>query len=266
MAGVVILSLAVSLLSSCSYTPKTGIILAGSTSVQPYAEILAEEYMILHPDVSIDIQGGGSSAGIMAAQSGTADIGMSSRALKGEEKSLTAIEIAIDGLAVVVNPRNPIMDLSLDQVRDIYLSKITDWSELGGPKANIHVITREDGSGTRSAFETLVMGDTQITPRAIVQDSNGAVRLLVKDDPYSIGFISLGLVNETVKALELGGVVTSRENVINGSYKLSRLFIFMTNGEPTGKAKQFIDFTMSAEGQQLLVHEGLIPSSEGAGQ
>jgi len=263
---VVILVLTMSLMSACSFMPKAGIIVAGSTSVQPFAEVLAEEYMILHPDVTIDIQGGGSAAGIMAAQSGTADIGMSSRVLNDEEKSLWYIEIAKDGLAVIVHSSNPIQNLTLNQVRDIYAATISDWSQLGGPESKIHVIAREDGSGTRAAFESLVMGETEITPRAIVQDSNGAVRQLVADDPNAIGFISLGLVNETVKALHLGGVAATRENVINGSYGLYRPFLFITQDEPTGQTKQFIDFTLSAEGQKLLTAEGLIPSSEGMGR
>ncbi len=264
--GMGILILTVSLISACSCIPKAGIIVAGSTSVQPFAEVLAEEYMTLHPDVTIDIQGGGSAAGIMAAQSGTADIGMSSRELKDEEKSLWYVEIARDGLAVIVHPSNPIQNLTLDQISDIYAATVSNWSHLGGSSSQIHVITREDGSGTRGAFESLVMGEAQITPRAIVQDSNGAVLQLVADDPNAIGFISLGLVNETVKALELGGVAATRENVINGSYGLSRPFLFIARGQPTGQTKQFIDFTLSAEGQKLLATEGLIPSPEGTGK
>ncbi len=264
--SLAVLVLSVSLLSGCSHKSGTGIIAAGSTSVQPYAEVLAEEYMVLHPGSEIDIQGGGSAAGITAAQSGTAEIGMSSRALKDAEKSLWSVEIARDGLAVVVHPSNPVQNLTLNQIRDIYANTITDWSQVGGPKAKIHVITREEGSGTRSAFIELVMGKIEITPKAIVQDSNGAVRQLVSDDPYAIGYISLGLVNEKVKALQLGGVAATRENVENGSYKLSRPFLFVCLGEPTGMAKEFIDFTLSAQGQQTLVNEGLIPSSEGTGK
>jgi len=264
--GMGILILTVTPISACSFMPKAGIIVAGSTSVQPFAEVLAEEYMTLHPDVTIDIQGGGSAAGIMAAQSGIADIGMSSRELEGGEKSLWYVEIARDGLAVIVHPSNPIGNLSLNQVRDIYAATVSNWSLLGGPRSQIHVITREDGSGTRAAFESLVMGKAEITPRAIVQDSNGAVRQLVADDPNAIGFISLGLVNETVKALELGGVAATRENVINGSYGLSRPFLFIARSQPTGQTKQFIDFTLSAEGQKLLATEGLIPSSDGTGK
>jgi len=260
---IFILVLAAGLLSGCGSMNKAGIIVAGSTSVQPYAEVLAEEYMILHPDAVIDIQGGGSSAGIMAARSGTSNLGMSSRVLKDEEKSLWYVEIARDGLAVIINPANPVQNLTLEQVSDIYSAKISDWSQLGGTKAKIHVITREDGSGTRDAFVSLVMGESNITPRAIVQDSNGAVKQLVADDPNAIGFISLGLVDVTVKALELDGVAATRENVMNGSYNLSRPFLFVALAEPTGQTKEFLDFVLSAEGQQMLINEGLISPSEG---
>lgn len=266
IAMIVVSVLTMSLLSACGTLPKSVIIAAGSTSVQPFSEILAEEYMILNPDVTIDVQGGGSSAGIMATQSGTAEIGMSSRDLKDEEKNLWSVEIARDGLAVIVHPSNLIQNLTLDQIRDIYSTKINDWSQLGGPKAKIHVITREEGSGTRSAFESLVMGKIRITPKAIVQDSNGAVRQLVKDDSNSIGYISLGLVNDSVKALQLGGVSATMENVLKGSYTLSRPFLFLTLGQPAGQVKQFIDFTLSAEGQKILTSEGLIPSTAGTGR
>jgi len=248
------------LISACSRNNEVGVIVAGSTSVQPYAEVLAEEYMILNPGTEIDIQGGGSSAGITAATNGTSDIGMSSRELKDKEKSLNSIEIAKDGLVVIVNPKNPIQDLTLDQVRDIYSASITEWNKLGGTDSKIHVITREEGSGTRSAFEELLMGESEITPKAIVQDSNGSVRLLVADDPNSIGFISMGIVDETVKALSLEGVTATRESILDGSYTLSRPFLFVTLNEPTGQTKHFIDFVLSDEGQKLLSHEGLVPS------
>lgn len=254
--------LSVNLLTSCNQA-RDGLIMAGSTSVAPYAEILAEDFMRLHPGTNIDVQGGGSAAGITAAEAGIADIGMSSRSLKNEEQALWSVEIAKDGLAVIVNPQNPVGDLSLEQIRDIYAGTITNWKEVGGPDHKIHLIAREEGSGTRSAFESLVMGETWITAKAIVQDSNGAVRLLVGDDPNSIGFISLGLVNPAVKALKLGGVAATRENVVNGSYGLFRPFLFVSQSEPTGLIKEFVDFVLSREGQQILANEGLIPVIEG---
>jgi len=248
---------------ACGVRAENAIIVAGSTSVQPYAEILAEEFEHLTPGMVIEIQGGGSSAGITAAQSGTADIGMSSRHLKESEEALGLweVEIAKDGLAVVVHPSNPVSDLLMEEIRDIYTQSITHWSDLGGRDAKIHVIAREEGSGTRSAFEELVMDGQRITPRAIVQNSNGAVRQLVADDPNAIGFISLGLADHTVKALWLDGTAATRENVINGSYRLYRPFLFVTQTEPEpeGLIARFIDYILSPAGQELLSREGLIP-------
>lgn len=271
----------INIMFSCGTKSEETIIVAGSTSVQPYAEILAEEYKHLHPGKEIDIQGGGSSAGIFAAASKTAEIGMSSRFLKDSEsesfedpdQEWYIVEIAKDGLAVIIHPDNPIQDLGLDQINSIYAAKITNWKNMGGNDAKIHVITREEGSGTRSAFEELVMGGDYITPKAIVQDSNGSVRLLVSDDVNAIGFISLGLVKsekgqKPVKALSLDGITATEENIKNGSYKLFRPFLFVAavkKGEgPEGLAKDFIDFTVSPEGRRILISEGLIPSADTA--
>lgn len=248
----------VSLLSACARAENIGIIIAGSTSVQPFAEALSEEFMKLYPDIIIDVQGGGSSAGIKSAQTNTADIGMSSRSLKEDEMDLWSFEIARDGLVVILHPSNPIHNLTLQQVRDIYSGVINNWKQLGGVDKEIHVITREEGSGTRSAFESLVMGDSEINPRSIVQDSNGTVIQLTKDDAYAIGYISLGLVNEFIKAVELDGVKASHDNVLNGTYNLSRPFLFVSSQEPTGDVKKFIDFVNSDEGKAILNREGLI--------
>lgn len=256
-----LLALSTGLLSACGDRHGSTVIVAGSTSVQPYAEILAEGYAELHPESEIDVQGGGSSAGITAAASDTADIGMSSRTLSESESELWHVEIAKDGLAVILHPNNPIESLTLDQVRAIYAASVINWSELGGREAAIHVIAREEGSGTRSAFVDLLMAKEPITPRAIVQDSNGSVRQLVSGDPNAIGFISLGLVDQTVKALALDGIAATWENVVNGSYALYRPFLFVTAGEPTGLTKEFIAYTLSPEGQRKLVHEGLIPAT-----
>ena len=265
------------LTSSCG-AKGADIIIAGSTSVQPYAEMLAGLYESTHPGIKIEVQGGGSSAGIQAVESGTANIGMSSRALKEAEEYLWSIEIAKDGLAIIIHPDNsiikleydennvlvPVADLTLEQVRKIYTGEITNWSELGGHDAKIHVSTREEGSGTRSAFEDLVMDKNRITSKAIVQDSNGSIRQFVSDDVYSIGYISLGLVNpergqKEVKDVRLDGVKAEEENIINHSYKLYRSFLFVTLDEPEGLIKEFIDFVLSPESQQLLENEGLIP-------
>ena len=251
------------ILSTCGCQAKSvTVVVAGSTSVQPYVEVLTEVYEHIYPERKVDVQGGGSSAGITAAQTETADIGMSSRALKGSELELWSIEIAKDGLAIIVNPKCPIQDLRMEQIRCIFNGSITNWNELGGQNAKIHLIAREEGSGTRSAFEDLVMGGERLTPKAIIQDSNGAVRQLVSNDPNAIGYISLGLVNHTVKAIRFDKVTATIENVINGSYNLTRPFLFVTSSQPKGEVKLFIDFTISAEGQRQLMNEGLIPVIE----
>ncbi|MDR2686311.1 MAG: phosphate ABC transporter substrate-binding protein [Oscillospiraceae bacterium] len=256
----VIAALALALLSSCARSGHA-VVAAGSTSVLPYAEILAEAYAHLHGGEEIDVQGGGSSAGITAAETGAADIGMSSRALKDSEGHLWSVEIAKDGLAVVVHPSNPVADLTLDEIRAVFTQELADWGQLGGRDAKIHIITREEGSGSRSAFEDLVMDGREISSRAIVQASNGAVRQLVSDDPDAIGFISLGLVEEgekPVKALRLGGAAATRENVANGAYTLFRPFLFVAREEPTGPAMEFIEFVLSPEGRRVLAAEGLV--------
>jgi len=273
LAGVAGLVICMSMASACrsSDMQDSRIIVAGSTSVQPYAELLEEEFAEKVAKesgrkVEVDIQGGGSSAGITSAETGTADIGISSRELKDAEKEQLQyiIEIAKDGLAIIVHPSNPVADLTFEQIRKIYTLEIDNWSKLGGKNAKIHIIAREDGSGTRSAFEELVMRkEYEINPKAIIQDSNGAVRLLVSDDPNSIGFISLGLVEahegqKEVKALKLEGVQATPENVKNGTYKLSRPFLFVAKIEPTGLAKEFIDFIFSPQGRDILAKEGLI--------
>jgi phosphate transport system substrate-binding protein len=248
------------LMSACNVRQAASVVVAGSTSVQPYTEILAEEYAILYPDKKIDVQGGGSSAGIMAIESEIADIGMSSRNLKESESYLWNIEIAKDGLAIIVNIDNPVSDLTSEQIRGIYAGEITNWSEVGGADAKIHVIAREAGSGTRSAFEEMVMGDCRITPKAIVMNVNGAIRQLVVGDTHAIGFISLGLVDIgiPVKALRLGGIEATRENVVAGIYPLYRSFLFVATEEPTGPTAQFIDFIFSPHGRQVLENEGLV--------
>jgi phosphate transport system substrate-binding protein len=232
--------------------------IAGSTSVQPFAEKLAEVYMHRHPQARIDVQGGGSSAGIYAATHGAADLGASSRELIGGEKKLIEIPIAYDGIAVIVHPSNPLTNISLTQIRKIFSGAVKNWSFLGVPPHAIDLITREEGSGTREAFEHLVMGKHEITPAALVQDSNGSVREIVAGDPYSLGYISAGLVDDRVKALSIDGVFPNRENIKNHSYKLVRRFLLVARAEPTGSCKAFLNFVLGPNGQKILESEGLV--------
>jgi phosphate transport system substrate-binding protein len=230
------------------------ITIAGSTSVQPLSELLAEAFMAQHPKVTVNVQGGGSSQGIKAAIDGIADIGASSRELKDEEAAqVKRIQIASDGIAIVVHPQNEITDLTLEQVRKIYAGEITNWKEVGGSDQAIAVITREEGSGTRGAFAKIVMGkEAKISKRAIVQPSTGGVRAAVARNPSGIGYVSVGHLDETVKVVAVDGVEPTAANIVSGEYKISRPFLYVTKDEPAGLVKEYIDFVLSPEGQEIV--------------
>jgi phosphate transport system substrate-binding protein len=256
---VVIIVLLVALgCNSPSQTTNRPLCVAGSTSIQPFAEKLAEIYMHRNPHARVDVQGGGSSAGIYAATHGAADLGASSRELLREEKKLVEIPIANDGIAVIVHPSNPLTTISLTEIRKIFSGAVKNWSALGLPPHDIDLITREEGSGTREAFEHLVMGRQEITPAALVQDSNGSVREIVAGDRYSLGYISAGLVDQRVKALAIDGVFPTRENIKSHAYKLVRRFLLVSRTEPTGACKAFVDFVLGPNGQKILESEGLV--------
>jgi phosphate transport system substrate-binding protein len=258
--GVCGICLGVSFFAACSRGPgQSGLIIAGSTSIQPFADRWAEVYMAKHRGAVVNVQGGGSSAGIQAARSGAAHIGMSSRELKPEEKDLQEYEVARDGLAVIIHPSNALNGLTLLQVRSIFNGNIRNWRVLGGVDREIDVVTREEGSGTRGAFQELVMGKDRIVKNAIVEDSNGTVREIVAGDPQSVGYISLGLVTDRVKALRLDAVTPSEETIRRKEYTLVRPFLFVTSGPPGPAARAFIDFVLSDEGQALVQKEGLLP-------
>jgi phosphate transport system substrate-binding protein len=237
---------------------KAGITVAGSTSVQPFAELLAEEYMSRHPQSHIYVQGGGSTAGIEAVRIRAANIGMSSRSLLPDEKDLYVVTIAKDAIAIIVNPKNPTRNLSLDHVRGVFSGKIKNWRELGAPPHPIVLVSREEGSGTRESFQKFVMGKEEISLESLVQDSNGAIRQVVSNDPYAIGYISLGLVNENVRPLQISGVEPSLTNIETGKYTLVRPFLFVLNGQPEEEVKSFLEFVLSPPAQELLSKEGLV--------
>lgn len=235
--------------------------LAGSTSVQPFAEMLAEEYAKEFPDrPAVNVQGGGSSAGARAALTGAAQIGMMSRGLAASEKELTPVLMAKDAIVLVVHPSNSVDGLTKEQVRDIFSGKISSWDQVGGSPSQIHVVSREEGSGTRGAFDELVMDGEGAVPRAVVQDSNGAVRETVAGDKAAIGYISLGLVDQSVKTLSIDGVAPTLENAQEGTYALVRPFLLVHKGTLSTEAQHFVDFVTSAEGQSILAGEGLVTS------
>lgn len=233
----------------------------GSTSVQPFAELLAEEYLKINPEDRIDVQGGGSTAGIQSIADGIADIGMCSRELKEDEKAVdNYIEIARDGLAIVVHKSNPINDLTVEQARKLFSGEVQNWKALGGSDMPVRLIMREEGSGTREAFIKLVMGKTIVSRKSLVQESNGSVKELVRLDPAAVGYMSLGLVGKELKAVRINGIEPTPAQVKSGKYKLSRPFLFVLKKDkpPRQQAQKFIDFVMSDKGQKILESEGLV--------
>lgn len=184
---------------------------------------------------------------------------MLSRELKGDEKTLKEIVIAYDAIAIVIHPTNLLQEISKAQIERVFSGAIKNWAELGGVDHPIHVVTREEGSGTRGAFDELIMGKNEVTPWALVQDSNGSVKETVAGDRYAIGYISLGLVDQRVRAVKVDGVVPSVEAVAQKKYAIVRPFLFVTTAEPMGLAKQYIDYVLSAAGQGMLQREGLVP-------
>ncbi len=231
----------------------------GSTSIQPFAEELSREFRVKHPEIRVQVQGGGSTAGLLALTSGIAEIGTCSRSLCEDElKSFTPITIARDGLAVVVHCSNPVNNLTSAQVLGLFSGRITNWKELGGADMKVTLVVREEGSGTRDAFTELVMGKARVPLTALVQQSNGAVREIVRNDPGGVSYMSLGMAGTDVKAVAIDGVEPTVSEVRAGRYRLARPFLFVTKGTPTPDAQQFIDFVFSPEGQGLLEKEGLV--------
>ncbi len=232
---------------------------AGSTSVQPIVEMLAQEYMAAHRNIRINVQGGGSSSGVKAAQTGTAELGMASRELKESEKGLWEFILAYDGIAVVVHPTNTVSDLSLEQIEKIFSGEISNWSQVGGPDAAINVINREAGSGTRSAFEEIVLNGKNFVEDAIIQGSTGSVKTSVAMDPNAIGYVSLASLDDLVKTLLIDQVAATNDNISNKTYPIARPFILMAKAKPTGAVAEFLAWLESDEATQILIEEGLVP-------
>jgi phosphate transport system substrate-binding protein len=272
MASIMIISSAVFALTGCgSGSSNSGtIVIAGSTSVQPLSEELAEKFTEKNQDVNIEIQGGGSGQGIKSVQTGIADLGALSRELTAEEKSAASevYVIANDGVAVIVNKKTKIDNLTLEQLKKIFTGEITDWSQVGGEAQPIVVVSREAGSGTRSAF-TEITGvaskdangnDKDNTVKtAIIQGSTGAVMQTVSGAVGSIGYVSLGSLDDSVKAIKVEGIEISEETVSSGTYKVSRPFIYVSAAaKPSPLVQSWIDFVLSDEGQKIVTESGFV--------
>ena len=235
--------------------------ISGSTSVGPLMEKIQEKYEEENSNVTLEIQQNGSGAGIKDVISGISEIGMSSRELKDEEKtSVQGTTVAYDGIALLVNPNNPVKNISLDDVRKIYTGEITNWKELGGKDSPIVVVSREEGSGTRDAFQEIVgYKSEELKKDATISDGSGAVKTTVAGNENAIGFASFEYIDNTVSALSVNDVEPTAENVKAGQYKISRPFILVTKEDTlTEEGQKLIDFVLSSEGQQIVKDNKLI--------
>lgn len=246
----------------------------GSTTVLPFVQRAAEEFMLKNPSVSISVRGGGSGNGIAALIDSIVDIAMSSRFTKPDEVkrakangvSPVSFKIALDGIAVIVNPRNSVNRLSLSQLRAIYTGRIISWKQLGGPDTVIVPISRDSSSGTFEVFSTIALGGARITPDALLQASNGAVADIVSRTPGAVGYVGIGHLSSRVKAIQVrtedtdsSYITPSYASVQSGKYPMARELFVFTNGSPAGAVLEFIDFMMSPEGQKLAEEEGFVP-------
>jgi len=272
MAGILILSLVVAGCTDSTPTTsptqeRTTIKVTGSTTVLPIAQKAADVYMATHANADIQVTGGGSSVGVQAAGEKTADIGMSSRDVKSDEKTkypeLVVTTIGKDGVALIINPGNTVTSLSTAQIKGIYNGNFTNWNQVGGADMAIVVVGRDSASGTREFFTSSVMGGQNYVPTMLEKNSNGAVQQTISQTPGAIGYVGLGFIDNSIKAVKVttdaGDVEPSVENVLAGKYPLSRSLYLLTSGQPSGLAKEYVDYILSPTGQSLLTEEGFVP-------
>ncbi len=261
--GAAILSaiMAIVTMTGCGKTSQKTVSTDGSTSMEKVIGYLSEAYMEKNSDVKVTYNPTGSGSGIQAVQEGRCNIGLASRNLKDEEKAdLNETVIAIDGIAVIVNPDNPVSDLTMDQIAKVYTGEIDNWSEIGGKDLPIVCIGREAASGTRDGFESIT-GTSEKCKYAQELTSTGDVVQTVSSNPNAIGYASLASVNDSVKTMSVEGIMPSDETILSGEYKIQRNFVFVTkkDEELTGSAKDFFDFCMSSEADEYIRKAGAVP-------
>ncbi len=262
MTMVLALVLALGVMSACSADKLSGSVATdGSTSMEKVIGVLGESFMEMNPDVTFTYNPTGSGSGITAVSEKRCDIGLSSRALKDEEKNngLTETVLAYDGIAIIVNPENKIDDLSVEDIARIYTGEITNWKDLGGADAEIVVIGREAGSGTRDGFESITGASEKCVYRQELT-STGDVITTVSQNPAAIGYASLSAVKDTVKALTVGGVAPSEDTVKDGSYVVQRPFVLVTRTDEklNDAAQAFFDYATSADAVELIAKAGAV--------
>ncbi len=245
------------------------IVLDGSTTVGPIAKAFAEYFMAMHSDVNVTVSESGSGNGAKSLINGTCDVANMSRPMKSSEFSAAAEKgiqpvahvVALDGLPILVHPGNPVSELTLEQVRDIYLGNISNWKQVGGPDKKIVVISRDTNSGTYETFEKMVMAKKKICEKAEYVGSNGAIRQRVQSTPAAIGYAGLGFVDKTVKALKINGVYPSGATVQTGEYPIARPLFMYTNGYPKlgSPVHRFVTIHLSEDGQEIVEEIGFVP-------
>lgn len=224
---------------------------------------LIEGFKEVQPGITVSYTGSGSSAGVTGAQDGTCDIGLASRDLKDDETGVKAITVAKDGIAIIVNPNNPVADLSVEQIAQLATGEITNWADVGGTDGQVVFMGREAGSGTRDGFESIT-GTKDACKYQNELTSTGEVIAAVASNPNAIGYASLSAVDETVKAITVGGVEPTEETVLDGSYAIQRNFNFIvSDSTPLSEAAQaFVDFATSADASDLIASAGAVPVAE----
>lgn len=265
LAAGTALTLFASVLTGCGSSNESvsgSIALAGSTSMNKLCDALSESFMEEYPDINVQVEYTGSTAGLESLAAGSVDIGDASRALTDDEKNNGLVEnvVAVDGIALITDTENEVTNLTTEQLADIYTGKITNWSEVGGKDESIVVIGRENGSGTRSAFEELVDVEEQCA-YAQELDSTGAVLGKVAATPGAIGYVSLDVVDDTVSKIDLNGVEAIEENILAGDYLLSRPFVMATMGEISEQSEAvqtWFEYINSDAGQEVISSLGLI--------
>jgi len=254
------------LLTVPAFAQDNRLTIAGSTTVLPIAQAAAETYMDMHPDVNISVRGGGSSVGIASIMAGTADIGDASRHAKTKELAaarengikLYENVVANDGIAVVVNPSNSIDGLTTAQLKSIYAGEVQNWKELGGPNKPIVMISRDTSSGTFEVFSKMVMKGSPVAASALKLASNNAVATTVSNTPGAIGYVGLGYLTNNIKAITIDNVMPTKKTIQTKEYPIARTLHMYTNGKPTGLAKKFIGFILSAKGQEIAEEQGFV--------
>ena len=236
--------------------------IAGGTAHIPVMKEAAKRIMGVNPDIRITVAGGGSGVGVKQVGEGLVEIGNTGRPLKKDEVEKYGLEtfpFAIDGVAVVVNPANKVAELSFEQLIDIYAGKITNWKAVGGDDAEINLYVREDGSGTREVFTDKAIKKGDVSAKANVVNSNGAMKTAVAKDARAIGYVGIGHIDSSVKAPKLAGLTAPQENAASGKYTVVRDLFMNTKGKPAGLTALFIDYIYSPEGAQIIKDSGYIP-------